>query len=218
MENVNKTSSIVKYVGIGSVAIIAIAILIRMISKSRSVKSGNRVTTDDNVAIATELNSAIHTGRNFFTNLIYESDKSEIFKIGRRINDYEDVAKEYQNLYQTSLTHELQDALDKDYVSFLKLLKGEYNVNNGNDEQVPSFSDQDAKDMAFKLFKDMDGFTWSHDVELYKKLSEMEYNDYIRVVNAYDEKYGKFSTKLDAEIGGWDFSKYQTAITFREVL
>jgi hypothetical protein len=177
----------------GGIALVGVIVAIALIRKSRKNSSGNSVTTDDNVKTAMELNTAIHPGRNWLTDLWTYADTDEIFKIGHTIKNYNDVAKEYQNLYNESLSHELQDALGNDYPDFLAIFdtKGSATV---------SASQTDIAKIADELFKEMDGVNISRDLSKYQNLYRLSDKDFKSVATTFNSAHDEdLRTMLDGE-------------------
>ena len=187
---------ILKIVLVGGVGLLGIVLIAKMINDKRKQNSSKRLMSDDNVRIATELNSAIHTGRNWFTDLVSGADKETIFRLAGEIKNYEDIATEYKNLYNTSLTLELQDALGKDYPEFLKKLGKVI-------EKEDVISDLEATEIADAMFDDMDGITWFyHNKEPYIKLLRLSDGNFKKVIEIFNAKYGDkedFKTMFENE-------------------
>ena len=148
-----KENSIYGTVAVGVLGIIGVSLIIKMLRDKKQDSSGDRAVTDENVVIAMELNSAMHPGRNFVSNMLLSSSKEEIFRIGNRIKDFDDISTEYRNLYKESLSLELQDALGDDYPDFINKLK---KVAAGTD----MLSQFEAEEIADSLFDEMDGLNW----------------------------------------------------------
>lgn len=180
--------SILRIIFVGGIGIIATVLLIKMIRKGRKVASGGRVTKDENVQIAMDLNTAIGSW--------YESaNKDEIFRIADRITNYNDVASEYNNLYDESLSHELQNALGDDWSKFIAMV-------TKIEKNIDIYSDAEIAQIVTALHDDMSGSNIiGHDLELYQKLYRMPDSDFNKVISAYDLKYTPehFASTLEGE-------------------
>jgi len=190
MANSNKIYSTV---AVGVVGIVGIALLIKMIRKQRSDKSGDRAATDENVIIAQALNSAISPGRTFLSGLIDSPDKDEIFKIATSIKNFDDISKEYRNLYKENLSLELQDALGNEYNDFIRILQS---VKSGT--VVVALANPEV--LAKKLYDEMDGWNLTRNTKPYSELYRLSDNDFKATIQIFDNKYDEdFATMLKGE-------------------
>jgi hypothetical protein len=189
------TGGILRLVIIGTVGIIGIALAIKMIKNSKKMGSGKNLVEDENVKLAMELNTAIHPSRSWLGNLFTGANVDEIFRISQYIDNYDDVAKEYQNLYDESLSHELQDALGNEFPELLKKLGA---VAEGRDLMTSAEINNIAKD----LNSEMSGANWSgRDLAPFNKLLRISDNDFKRIVSAYNGTYDDFREMLNNESG-----------------
>jgi hypothetical protein len=173
---------------ISSIGIISIILLIKLIRKGRAVSSANRADTDVNVQLATMLNSAIHPARSFVGDLFTGADKSELFSLAKQINkqgNFHDVATEYYRLYEESLTHEVQDALGRDYQQFLNIISGE------------GITPTTANNLAKKLYDAYKGLTGlfvyvsSNEVATIQEYTRLTDSDQQIVQAAYNSMYNR---------------------------
>ncbi len=181
-------------VAVGVVGIIGVALIIKLIRDSRKMGSGKRVVEDENVRIAMELNSAIHPGRSFISDIFVSANKDEIFRLGGHIDNFDDIATEYKNLYKASLSHELQDALGNDYPDFINKLK---RVQTGTD----MLTDIEAGELVNRLFDEMDGINWfGRDTKPFTDLLRLSDKNFKKVIEIYNSKHREdFKTMFDNE-------------------
>lgn len=132
---------------VSGIGIIAFILLVKMIRKGRAVSSASRAATDPNVQLATRFNTAIHPARTWIGYAFAGADKDEIFRIAKEVTNFKDVSTEYYNLYEESLTHEIQDALGEDYQQFLNIISGE------------GITSTQANNLAKRLYKAYNGLT-----------------------------------------------------------
>lgn len=190
-------NSIYTTVIVGVIGVVGISLIVRMIRRRRQSQSGKRVLEDENVRIATELNTAIHPGRSWVSNIFISANKEEIFRLGSYITDFDDVATEYRNLYQKSLTHELQDALGDDYSEFITKLK---KVKLGTD-YISGF---EAGELVDNLNNEIDGLNWfGRKSEPFEALLKLSDADFRTVIQLYDQKYkpDTFMKSVNEEYG-----------------
>lgn len=191
------TAGVVKMVVIASVGVIGLALAIKMIRNAIKNNSGNRLVDDENVKLATELNSAIHPGRNWFTDMFVAADTAAIFQMAPKLKNFDDVSKEYTNLYQESLTLELQDALGAEYPAFISALQA---AKTGNS----AISQAKLNELVVSLRNEIDGINVvSRNLEPFEQLNRLPDTDFIKVVQAYNSKYrpDQFYSDLDGELG-----------------
>ena len=195
--NTNSNSGVTKIVLVGVIGIVGIAIAIKLIRKISRTTSGNRLVDDENVKLATEFNTAIHPGRNWVSDLFTSANKDEIFQIAQNIKNFDDVSKEYNNLYQKSLTLELQDALGDEYPAFIAQLQ---KVKSGTNVLAAS----DTSKLVIDLRNQIQGLNISgRDLTPFNNLLRLSDADYKRVVQAYNMKYqpDNFYKDLEGESG-----------------
>lgn len=190
----NSENKLFGTVAVGVVGIIGVALIIKLIRDARKMSSGKRVTTDENVRIAMELNSAIYPGRSFISNIFVTPNIDEIFRLGGYIENFEDISVEYRNLYQESLSLDLQDALGSDYPDFINMLK---KVESGTN----IFSDFEAQQLAKKLNDEMIGLNWfGRNEKPFNDLLRLTDNNFRKVIEIYNQKYEEdFKTTFDGE-------------------
>lgn len=191
MEDSNKLLSTVM---VGVVGIIGISLIIKLIREKRREKSGERLTTDENVRIAMELNTAIHPGRSWISDIFISANKDEIFRLGGYINNFEDISREYKNLYRESLSHELQDALGDDYTDFINMIK---KVESGTN----IISDSEAQILAKEMEAEMTGLNWfGRDLTPFNNLLRLTDNNFKKVIETYNAKFSEsFIKTLEGE-------------------
>jgi hypothetical protein len=191
---VNKAPGIIKWVVVGFIGIVGVAIAIKMIKKSKKMSSGKDVVENDDIRVAMELNTAIRPARSWVGNIFTSSNKEEIYRIAQGIKNYDEVAKQYQNLYDESLSHELQDALGEDYPAFLTGLK---NVSKGFD----FFSDDQLKKISDGLFDAMDGLNLTlRDEDIYNQVYGLSDVDFRRTMKIYNGSHSEdFKSMLSNE-------------------
>jgi hypothetical protein len=190
--NPAKNLNVLKIVLISGIGIIGLALAIKMIKKSKKMASGSQVVNDDVVRTAMELNTAIHPSRNWFGDIFTSANKDEIFRIAQTIKKFDDVAKEYQNLYNESLSHELQDALGDEYSKLLEILG---KVKTG----TSAIESSKVAKIAEDLFAEMDGLNVSRDIEPYQELYRLSDSDFKRVIEEFNRKHDDFRTMLNDE-------------------
>lgn len=170
-------------VAVGVVGIVGLMLIIKMVRNRKMQKSGERPTTDENVRIAMELNTAIHPGRSFVSDIFRSANKDEIFRLGGYIDNFEDISREYKNLYQESLSHELQDALGSDYADFINMVK---RVESGTN----TLSDAEAQVLAKNLESEMIGLNWfGRDIAPFNSLLRLSDQNFKKVIEIYNIKY-----------------------------
>jgi hypothetical protein len=187
-------NSIVKWIVVGAIGIIGVAIAIKLIKNFRKTKTGNDVVENENVKIAMELNSYIHPSRNWVGNLFTSADRDNIFALLQSVKDYDTVANEYYKLYNESLSHELQDALGDEYSDALNLLgKAKTGAAIISDSEIGKISDD--------LFNDMNGLNvFGHSLEPYQSLLRLSNYDFKRVVVNYNSRHDNFLDQIEGEV------------------
>jgi len=173
----NPNQGVGKYIAIGSLGIIGVFLTIKLIANRRKVQSGKRVLTDPNVRFATEFNSAINPEQNWALDMFSGADKEKIFALAKQVKNFEDVAQEYQNLYEDSLIIELQDALGREYDSFIRIMSNE------------TLSQTEVLNYAKALYEEIDGLSFKKDIKPYLDLKRLADNDFMAVIRAYNGKY-----------------------------
>lgn len=199
MKNI-QSPDIIKYVAVGSVGVVAVSLIVKMIRDRRKTESGKRAVSDENVTLATQLNSAIHPSRSWLSDLFSGADKDELFRLAGVITNFEDVAQEYKNLYSESLILDLQDALGTDYPDFMSKLQ---KVSSGTD----LLSDTNANILADKLYNEIDGLNWiRRDSEPFRELLRLSDHNFKKVVTIYNTKHDEdFKTAMESEYGNSAF-------------
>jgi len=177
------TSKIYGTVAVGVVGIIGVSLIIKMIRDKKQRESGDRATSDSNVSIAQALNTAMHPGRNFVSNMFLSADTDEIFKLGANIKDFKDISEEYRNLYQATLSLELQNALGDEYPAFINMVQ---KAESG----VSTFSNAQAQVLADSLEKEMIGLNWfGRDITPFNNLIRLSDENFKMVIELYNNKY-----------------------------
>jgi hypothetical protein len=188
-------NAIIKWIIAGAIGVVGVAIAIKLIKNYRKTKTGNDVIQDENVKIAMELNSAIHPGRNWLSDLVTSADSDTIFQILNEVKDFDTVATEYFKLYNESLAHELQNALGDEYADALELLG---KVQTGSNITTQS----EIEIIADDLYSQISGWNWTtRNLEPFNKMNRLSDSDFKKVVSAYS-KYGDFRSDLEGE-SGW---------------
>jgi hypothetical protein len=187
---------IAKLVIIGAMGVIAIALAIKMIKNSKKMSTSNQAVNDPNVSMAMQLNSAIHPSRSWVGNIFTGANKDEIFRLAQYIKDFDVIAQEYQNLYDESLSLELQDALGDQYPDLLAKLG---RVKTGTD----SLSDEELAKIAEDLYKDMNGFNWtSRNLQPYSSLLRLTDVDFKKTIEMFNSSHSEgFRDMLEGESG-----------------
>lgn len=97
--------------------------------------------------------------------------------------------------------------------------KGSINLSNPGapDGSAPVASEAEIRQMAQKLFQDMDGLNWrGHNIQVWQDFLTMSDNDVIRVYNEFNTKYQKETAQsltewVNSEVGagtdGWSTIK-----------
>ena len=171
------TGSLGRYILISGIGIIGVFLTVKLITNRRKVQSGKRDLTDPNVRFATEFNSAINPEQNWALDLFSGADKEKIFSLAKQVKNFEDIAQEYQNLYEQSLIIELQDALVKEYDSFIRIMSGE------------TMSQTEVLKYAEALHTEIDGLSFKKDIKPYLDLKRLPDNDFMAVIGAYNDNY-----------------------------
>ena len=180
---------IVRIILVAGVGIIGVALLVKLIAKGRKVSSSNRAAEDPNVQMAMLLNSAINPARSWVGGIFTGANVDEIMRLAYQIKNYEDVSREYNNLYGEALSLELQDALGSQYPTFQRIIGGGV------------MSDQEANNLVIELYNQIDGWNWTgKETVPFETLKSLANEDFKKVVTMYNSKYStNFIEDLKAE-------------------
>jgi hypothetical protein len=166
---------------LGSLGILSIILAIKMIRKSVAKSAGKRIVDDQNVRFATLFYTYINP-----TAWFKGADEDAILRMAETIDNYDDIAKEYSNLYERSLTHDLQDVLDELYPEFVVRLQ---KAKSGN----TSIDISQAVNLAERLHDELEVVQdyQEKDLTSLEELNLLNDNNFLLVTSEYNNLFGK---------------------------
>jgi hypothetical protein len=184
-------AGILKIISIIAASGISVWLIVNLYKRSRQKASASRAASDPNVQMAMRLNSAIYPSQSWVGDLFTSVNKDEIFRIAPLIKkNFNDVSKEYYNLYEEPLALELQNALKGDYDTFLRIISGD------------TMSDTQAAAIAKQLYEEIGNVTYFNagfvDTQPVESFNNLPASEQALIGFVYQNLYGE-TLKSDLE-------------------